>query len=236
MTNYIPGGIIADITPDELFKNWEEISTMFPMIYGKTSEKRENKKYALKSRLSKKEFTSDMLMYYRALSMFVDQQALNHKETYEEIEGLMEESDMLLAENKKLREALGENEHNYGSIVKTDFADALVHVPTEPVVDTVEVESVEPSSEPIVHCKVLTGKFIDLVEKEKEILVENIRLDNKTYYEFYMSIYKNRNTIAVKKFKKYAKCLLPSKIQELKQKKAYKLGIDVSELDEPNIT
>eukprot|EP01050_Picozoa_sp_SAG11_P032836 SAG11_NODE_10860_length_800_cov_3.527817_1_plen_39_part_01 len=39
MTNYIPEGIIADITPDELFKNWEEISTMFPMIYGKTSKK-----------------------------------------------------------------------------------------------------------------------------------------------------------------------------------------------------
>ena len=178
--------ITEDTTPESLFSNWAEISNMFPMIYGEDRKKRENKKYALNSRLKKKQYKSDLLMYYRGFSHMVDRETLCN------------------AEIQRLRNEL--ETFKNGSHAST-------MIDTSPVL-MLEDKRAEPK-----HSVQLTTEYIELVEKEQEILKQNIRPDQKSFFEFYMNIYETRDTLEVKKFKKYTR-LMKEKIEELKENKA----------------
>ena len=179
--------ITEDTTPESLFSNWAEISNMFPMIYGEDRKKRENKKYALKSRLLKKQYKSDLLMYYRAISLMVERETLCN------------------AENQRLRDEL--ETFKNGSHAST-------MIDTSPVL-MLEDKRAEPK-----HSVQLTTEYIELVEKEQQILKQNIRPDQKSFYEFYMNIYETRDTLEVKKFKRYVG-MMKRKIEELKENKVF---------------
>ena len=124
---------------------------------------------------------------------------------YRAISHMVDRETLCNAENQRLRDEL--------EIFKNGSH-------TSTMVDTSAVLMLEDKRAEPKHSVQLTTEYIELVEKEQEILKQNIRPDQKSFYEFYMNIYETRDTLEVKIFKRYVG-MMKRKIEELKENKVF---------------